>query len=71
MTEYLLVADIPLLREYQFTPGFSGESWFGIDKNDESWQVYVVENDNRLTFVNANDRVSRYMTRDKFEEVFG
>lgn len=71
MPEYLLVADIPILHDHQFTPGYSGESWFGVDKNDERWQAYVVEGDQRLTFVRDDDRLSRYMTRDTFEELFG
>ena len=71
MPDYLLVADIPLLRDYGFEAGFSGESWFGIDANDEHWQAYIVEGDQRLTFVRNTDRLSRYMTRETFEELFG
>jgi hypothetical protein len=71
MPDYLLLTDVPILGEYGFTPGFSGESWFGTDPHDDQWQAYIVEGDQRLTFVRADDRLSRYMTRETFEELFG
>lgn len=67
---YLTVSDIPLLRERGFTPGFSGTSWFGIDKTGNTWQAYVVDDDNNLTFVDADDRASIFMERDRFENLF-
>ena len=70
MPEYLMVTDIPLLADKGFTPGYSGESWFKEDKERETWQAYIVEGDQRLTFVRSTDRLSRYMARDTFEELF-
>lgn len=68
---YLTISDISLLRDRGFEAGFSGESWFGVDKNGETWQAYIVDEDIRLTFVASNDRTSVFMERDKFEDLFG
>ena len=65
-----MATDIPLLADKGFTPGYSGESWFAIGRDGNRWQAYVVEDDKHLTFVNDDDRVSKRMPRDKFEELF-
>lgn len=70
MKEPITTEDIELLRERGFTPGWSGESWFGIDKEDNEWQVYGLHNDSFLTFVKASDRQSIFMERTTFEELF-
>lgn len=69
--DYLTTQDIHLLRTKGFEPGFSGESWFGVDKEGNTWQAYVVEGDLRITFVSSEDRTSVFMERDKFENLFG
>ena len=70
MNPYLTYRDLYLLRDYSFTPGYSGESWFGEDKYGEVWQAYIVEDDSHITFVNEKDRSSVPMTREEFKERF-
>ena len=70
MPDYLTIHDIPLLRDKGFAAGFSGTSWFGVDKQGNTWQAYVVDDDQQLTFVDANDRTSIFMERTRFENLF-
>lgn len=70
MLDYLLITDLPLLRSCGFEPGFSGTSWFSTAKDGVVWQAYVQDTDPRITFVGGEDRVSVYMTRSTFEELF-
>jgi hypothetical protein len=70
MPDYLLITDLPLLQSRGFVAGFSGESWFGADKNGATWQAYIQDKDPKITFVGPEDRASVYMTRATFEELF-
>lgn len=70
MNNPITTEDLELLRERGFTPGWSGESWFGIDKEGNEWQVYGLQGDSLLTFVKDSDRQSFFMERITFEELF-
>jgi hypothetical protein len=70
MPDYLTLADLPLLRSKGFEPGFSGESWFGVDSTGMQWQAAAYEKDDRLTFMSTEDRTGVYMDRTTFEELF-
>lgn len=72
MPDYIQSSDLELLRSVGFTVGFSGDSWFGKDLNGKDyWQAYIADWTDRMVFVNQEDRVSTYLTRQEFKEKFG
>lgn len=70
MDKYLTTLDIPMLREHGFKSSDSGASWFGVAKDGEQWQAYVVDGDSRITFVGTNDRTSVFMDYETFYDKF-
>lgn len=63
--------DLPVLRSYGFNAGFSGDSWFGMDRDGVEWVVSVTNNNNRLlNFMNLHTLESMRMDRDKFSKTF-
>ena len=44
------VYDLALLRAAGFVAGFSGQSWFGEDRNGNDWQAHIDERTSILMF---------------------
>lgn len=67
--ELLTKYDMSFIKQRFKEPGVSGESFFGHDFQGNTWQCYVVEEDNEVTFVGP-DRISNFFDRDYFEYLF-
>ena len=69
-SDYITVDEAPRLLS-NWEPGFSGTSWFKVDKRGYEWQAYWLEFDKLVSFVPAfSNRIPQRLTRAEFEERF-
>lgn len=65
--------DLPVLRAAGFKAGFSGQTWFGVDKYGTLWQTQVLDDNEHLDFKHVHESTKwggTTMSREEFTELF-